>query len=804
MTRLARVGMLGAAVLALAIPAGALSASTAVEAPGEPQAGPHDLGTPLSEEQRARRQEALELKLQGKIPAGAKVGKVAKGQYVELAREDTDRVFVVIAEFGDIRHPAYPDGVGDGSDGRAVEPDGPRHNSIWEPDRADDNTTLWQKDFDRAHYEDMYFDRMAKYYERQSSGRYSVEGEVAEWVRVPHNAARYGRDFCGDIVCSNTWWLISHAMNVWVEDRLDEGMSMGEITDYLKTFDEWDRYDWDGDGDFDEPDGYIDHFQIVHAGGDQAAGDRQQLDDAIWSHRWYVQQNPLFSTGPEVDGQIVPFGGINIGAVGTLSGTGLGGDAVATLTEHPTGVWVGDYTIQPENGGLGVFVHEYAHDLDLPDLYDTSGNTGGAENSTGFWTLMSSGANIGDGGPDGIGDDPVDLGAWEKFQLGWLNYEVAFAGRKSEHKLGPAEFNTKQAQGLFVVLPDKEVQTTIAEPFAGDHFYYSDAGNDLDNSMTKTVTLPGSGDLELNARVNFDIETDWDYAYLTVDGAEVETSASTSDNPNGQNFGYGITGASGGWVSLTADLSAYAGQTVEIGFRYWTDGFVTEPGFMVDELEIPGQPTDGAETDAGWTFDGFRVTTGEETSFHFNAYLAENRQYAGDDDSLQTAYNFGFLNSRPDWVEHFPYQDGVLISYWDTSQADNGVGDHPGEGLLLPIDAHPTFHHWYDGQLIRPRIVTYDSTFGLQRTDSITVHKDGEPTVIPSQPAVPVFDDTKDWWFEADVHAGTGSHDGRYQPGWQGVKVPKTGTTIRVKSITPGGFAQVEVKPKKIEVKPKK
>ena len=54
--------------------------------------------------------------------------------------------------------------------------------------------------------------------------------------------------------------------------------------------------------------------------------------------------------------------------------------------------------MQPENGGLGVFAHEFAHDLGLPDLYDTSGNTGGAENNTAFWTLMSSGANIGDGG----------------------------------------------------------------------------------------------------------------------------------------------------------------------------------------------------------------------------------------------------------------------------------------------------------------------------------------------------------------------------------------------------------------------
>ena len=52
-------------------------------------------------------------------------------------------------------------------------------------------------------------------------------------------------------------------------------------------------------------------------------------------------------------------------------------------------MWVDDYTVQPENGGLSVFAHEYAHDLGLPDLYDTSGNSGGAENSVGFWSLMS-------------------------------------------------------------------------------------------------------------------------------------------------------------------------------------------------------------------------------------------------------------------------------------------------------------------------------------------------------------------------------------------------------------------------------
>ena len=99
---------------------------------------------------------------------------------------------------------------------------------------------------------------------------------------------------------------------------------------------------------------------------------------------------------------------------------------------------------------------------------------------------MSSGSWLSQN-PDYIGTEPGHFGVWEKFQLGWLNYEVARAGAKSEHKLGPAEANTKQAQGLFVILPQKEVTEQIADPYSGDYFYYSGAGNDLDNVMYKVI-----------------------------------------------------------------------------------------------------------------------------------------------------------------------------------------------------------------------------------------------------------------------------------------------------------------------------
>ena len=200
-------------------------------------------------------------------------------------------------------------------------------------------------------------------------------------------------------------------------------------------------------------------------------------------------------------------------------GSNGGQYSTTDVPNNPTGVWVGDYTIQPENGGLGVFAHEFAHDLGLPDLYDTSGNTGGAENNTAFWTLMSSGANVGDGSPDGIGDAPTDMSAWELFQLGWLGdqgdegpfYDVAYAGETSTHTLSknvPA--TTGGAQALFTVLPDNEVPLELGAPKTGEYQFWSTQGDNLNTTMTKT----GISGTNLTAAVKYDIETDWDYAFL--------------------------------------------------------------------------------------------------------------------------------------------------------------------------------------------------------------------------------------------------------------------------------------------------
>ena len=719
---------------------------------------------PLGDKQNALKLKAFEAKMSGKTTGPVK--EVAKGQFVELEREGEDSIWTVIAEFGPLDHPApiLFSGV-----------PGPLHNEIPEPDRAVDNTTIWAADFTPAYYENLLFSEapgavsMRNFYIEQSSNRYTVNGEVTDWVQVPYNAAAYGRNYCGGIVCAQTWVFVNHSVDAWYNAQIAAGKTAAEINDYLAQFDVWDRYDMDGDGNFNEPDGYIDHFQSVHAGEGEETGGGAQGTDAIWSHRWYAYYS---ANGPDGIGPN-GYGGVKIGN---------------------SNYWIGDYTVEPENGGVGVFSHEFGHDLGLPDLYDTSGNTGGAENSVAFWSLYSSGSYGNDGRPEnGIGSKPIPMSAYEKIFLGWSDYTIVGYGQQASIKLGPSNFTTKQAQQLVVLLPDKSVDFPVGDPYSGDYFYFSGSGNNLDNGMTRDVTLPADAP-SLTAKVKYDIEMDWDYAYLTVNDAPVDTNLSTGTNPNGQNFGFGITGYSGGWVDLTADLSAYAGQTVTVGFRYWTDVAVANPGMFVDDIAISGQALDDAETDAGWTHNGFIRTGSVVTQSFFNAYFAEFRTYKGYDDGLRTGpYNFGFLNDPAlgNWVEHFPYQDGLLVWYYDTSFEDNNVGDSCASGrcggLVLPVDAHPDLLLRPDnGNVWRPRIQSYDSTFGLEPTDVVCLHLNSVEGCYGGLAANPLFDDTQSYWVAPDASIGNN--------GWASVPLPATGTTIRVKSVSAqGNFMQVHV-----------
>jgi immune inhibitor A len=286
------------------------------------------------------------------------------------------------------------------------------------------------------------------------------------------------------------------------------------------------------------------------------------------------------------------------------------------------------------------------------------------------------------------------------------------------------------------------------------------------------VTLP-AGKASLDFQANWKIEDcgpdPCDYAYVEVnDGSgwkAVPGSITKSAEANG------IDGDSQGWKPATFDLSAFAGKTIDLRLRYATDAATHGLGFFADDIKLTagGQTLvdDGAETGAnGWTATGFQAAGESVTNEFDNFYLASNYTYSSFNKYLKYGpYNF-VGTPRPDWVEHYPYQDGLLVSYWDTSRNDNETAVHPGEGQWLPIDANPALRVNLKGAFWKTSVQSYDSTFGLQKSDSFTLTVNGQKNYIRGADAVPVFDDRKNFW-SADVPS-------------YGVKVPHVGVKIRV------------------------
>lgn len=308
--------------------------------------------------------------------------------------------------------------------------------------------------------------------------------------------------------------------------------------------------------------------------------------------------------------------------------------------------------------------------------------------------------------------------------------------------------------------------------------------------MSRQVTLPAGQPASLTFQANWDIEdcgtTACDYAYVDVNdgsGAKPIKGSITKDAE-----GNGIDGKSNGWVPATFDLSAYAGKTITLQFRYATDPATGGLGFFADDILVTsGSATvlsSGAETSPdGWTLKGFSAAGASYTSLYDNYYLASNINYVDYDKHLQTGpYNYGWLSTQARKAEHFPYQDGLLIWYWDTSQEDNNTNEHPGSGLILPIDSHPTPINSMDGNVWRPRVSAYDAPFGLEKADSFTLHLNGQPSYIRGQNAVRTFNDSKSYW-SADLPTSS-------------VKVPNNGVNIKVVSKT-GTSMKVQVSKRK-------
>lgn len=138
---------------------------------------------------------------------------------------------------------------------------------------------------------------------------------------------------------------------------------------------------------------------------------------------------------------------------------------------------------------------------------------------------------------------------------------------------------------------------------------YSGCGPNLDRAIVHQVSVP-SGSPSLTFDALWDTELGWDFGYAQVstDGGQTWTSLATTDSTSSHDPGAisqvvanlpGLTGDSGTWRTQTANLSAYAGQSVLLAFRYITDSGVDEGGFWVRNISVGGTilPSDSL---TGW------------------------------------------------------------------------------------------------------------------------------------------------------------------------------------------------------------
>ncbi|MEP7027361.1 MAG: M6 family metalloprotease domain-containing protein, partial [Candidatus Eisenbacteria bacterium] len=219
---------------------------------------------------------------------------------------------------------------------------------------------------------------LADYYNEVSGGLLAVRGQTFGWRTLPDTANFYGND--------------SYGLARLAFPQNDAGL----VYAALKAFDpevDFSQYDRNGDG-------YVDCVFFVHSGvgAEGAAGDRSRL----WS---------ITSTLSNAWGQVAPY-------VTTDPRPGHPGQFMK----------IDQFSVLPERSAIelnkfteiGVYCHEFGHDLGWPDLYDTSNLGGGANLGPGNWCLMATGAY---GGDNHTPERPTHPCGWALWDAGWITLE---------------------------------------------------------------------------------------------------------------------------------------------------------------------------------------------------------------------------------------------------------------------------------------------------------------------------------------------------------------------------------------------
>ena len=363
------------------------------------------------------------------------------------------------------------------------------HNQIPQPDRSVDNTTIWAPDFNQTLLPEPAL--------QQAPG--ALDGELLPRAVVGPRTRSTATSRLGPGALQRGALRPQllrqhrlHARRLGASSRTRPtpgGRSSSparaaspRLNAFLAQFDVWDRYDYDGDGNFNEPDGYIDHFQSIHAGEGEETGGGAQGTDAIWSHRWYAYYP---GARPDGDGP---------------QPARRRPDRRQQLLDRRL------HRSSPRTAASACSRMSSATTLACP-MSTTRAATPAAENGTGLVDDHVAGL-LRHAGRHRLGSAPRHMSTpgTSSSSAGWTTTTSRRKEDRRSFNIGPAESNTKQTQAIVHVLPDKAVDRHLGAPFAGARFYFSGSGNNLDNTMTKADHL-GSGPITCRSRRNYQIET---------------------------------------------------------------------------------------------------------------------------------------------------------------------------------------------------------------------------------------------------------------------------------------------------------
>ncbi len=509
------------------------------------------------------------------------------------------------------------------------------------------DTDMYYDQYPVSHFNDLLFsptgytgpsnqniESAYQYYQHESGEGLIFSGNTFGWVTADNNASYYGaNNNSGND--DNVGELVFEAVTKAIEEH------NLNLDDYDKT----DYFDIDEDGIINEPDGIVDHIMVFHSSIGEEAGGGVLGSDAIWSHRSFVFDNA---------GQ-------------ALSVTG-------STTK------ISGYTIAPIDSATGVVVHEFGHDLGVIDEYDLVNIDIGAPVSG--WSVMSSGSWL--GSPSGSRPNSFSPYAREYFQTryggNWLNQKtIELSNTLNETiEINSATNHDSGFNQIKINLPD--TKENFGTPYSGEYQYYSGDEHDSTHSLSFTAALNNT-DAILTMKARWDIEEDYDYMLLKINGNAISGNHTKALNPlqfgvtqyiSGKSLN--INGTSGlGWVDLEYDLSSYKNTTVTIEIEYTTDPSVGGYGFAADDISITAGSTNlfnnGAENTNSITLNGFSQITDEVNTSQY--YYVQLRDHTSTDTALSE------LN----------YDPGVLLWYRNEGVENNNVSQHAGEVFLGVVDA---------------------------------------------------------------------------------------------------------------------